>query len=55
MPADIRETIAAFVAAFHVERPFVKRQRARADPEALAKGAPEAGGLPDRKRRRGEG
>ena len=42
MPAEVQDRVAAFVAAFHVERPFVKRQRDRADPEALAKSA--AGG-----------
>ena len=30
--------VAAFVAEHHVERPFVKRKRDRADPEALARG-----------------
>lgn len=37
MPAPIQQTIAAFVAEFHVERPFVKRKRDRADPEAMAR------------------
>ena len=46
MPPDVQEKIAAFVAAFHVERPFLKRKRDRADPEALARGAP---GLKQRK------
>jgi hypothetical protein len=36
----VREMIEAFVAEHHVERPFVKRQRDRADPEALARRAP---------------
>jgi hypothetical protein len=36
MPPEIVERVAAFVAAHHVERPFVKRKRDRADPEALA-------------------
>ena len=40
MPADIQEKVAAFVAAFHVERQFIKRKRDRAHPEALARGAP---------------
>jgi Protein of unknown function (DUF3305) len=40
MPAEVQEKIAAFIEAFHVERPFVKRKRDRADPEALAKGTP---------------
>ena len=38
MPREIEAQIAAFVEAFHQERPFVKRQRDRADPEALARG-----------------
>jgi hypothetical protein len=38
MPEEIQEKIAAFVAAFHVERQFFKRKRDRADPEALARG-----------------
>jgi hypothetical protein len=40
MPAAVREVIEAFVAEHHVERPFYKRERDRADPEALARGAP---------------
>ena len=36
MPAEVQERVAAFVAAHHVERVFVKRQRDRADPEALS-------------------
>jgi hypothetical protein len=35
MPPEIAAGIAAFVEAFHVERPFVKRERDRADPDAL--------------------
>lgn len=37
MPASIGEAIAAFVAEHHVERTFHKRQRDRADPEALGR------------------
>lgn len=37
MPEAIREWVAAYVAAHHVERPFYKRKRDRADPEALAR------------------
>jgi len=37
MPEPIRETVAAFVAAHHVERQFFKRKRDRADPESLAR------------------
>lgn len=39
MPDMIRDAVAAFVAEHHVERPFVKRKRDRADPEALARRA----------------
>lgn len=37
MPGVIAEALNAFVAEHHVERPFFKRQRDRADPEALAR------------------
>jgi hypothetical protein len=37
MPEAIRQAIVAFVAEHHVEQPFVKRKRDRADPEALAR------------------
>jgi hypothetical protein len=40
MPAVVRETIDAFVAEHHVEQPFYKRKRDRADPEALARRGP---------------
>ena len=40
MPDTVRETIDAFVTEHHVERPFYKRKRDRADPEALARRAP---------------
>ena len=36
MPEEIQQRLAAFVEAHHVERAFFKRQRDRADPEALA-------------------
>ena len=36
MPCEIQAKVAAFFEAFHVERPFIKRKRDRADPEALA-------------------
>jgi hypothetical protein len=42
MPQPVREIVAAFVAEHHVERPFVKRKRDRADPEALSRRAPIA-------------
>lgn len=40
MPDSIRDTVAAFVAAHHVEQPFFKRTRDRANPEALARRGP---------------
>jgi hypothetical protein len=40
MPEVVRETIDAFVAEHHVEQPFHKRERDRADPEALARRGP---------------
>jgi hypothetical protein len=40
MPETVRATIDAFVAEHHVERVFHKRQRDRADPEALARRGP---------------
>lgn len=40
MPADIQTKVAEFFAAFHQERPFIKRQRDRPDPEALARRGP---------------
>ena len=42
MPQAVLEVVAAFVADHHVERPFVKRERSRADPQALARRAPIA-------------
>ena len=38
MPAGVRAVAEAFVARHHVERAFHKRQRDRADPEAMARG-----------------
>ncbi len=49
MPPEIQEKVAAFFAAHHVERPFVKRRRDRGDPEALARrgaAGPEGGEEP---------
>lgn len=40
MPIEIQRRLAAFVEAHHVERPFVKRKRDRADPEAMARQDP---------------
>lgn len=42
MPVEIQRRLAAFVGAHHVERPFVKRQRDRADPEAMSKRDPSS-------------
>ncbi len=40
MPQAVRAVIDGFVAEHHVERPFHKRERDRADPEALAPHGP---------------
>jgi Protein of unknown function (DUF3305) len=40
MPDPMRAVIDAFIAEHHVERPFHKRKRDRADPEAFARGEP---------------
>lgn len=48
MPAAVQARLAAFVEAHHVERPFVKRKRNKADPEALATRPP--GGKPGESR-----
>ena len=37
MPPPIQQVVAAFVAEHHVERPFFKRKRDRANPEAMAR------------------
>jgi hypothetical protein len=41
MPPSIVERLSRFVAIHHVDRPFVKRQRDRADPEALSRRDPK--------------
>ena len=38
-PAAIKKAVEAFVFEHHVERPFIKRARNRADPEALGRRA----------------
>jgi hypothetical protein len=43
MPASIAETLEAFVAEHHVERPFFKRQRDRSEPPAGRKSGREGG------------
>ena len=40
MPEPVRAIVEAFVAEHHVEQPFVKRKRDRANPEALARRTP---------------
>ena len=40
MPQPIQEAIAAFIAEHHVEQMFVKRNRDRANPEAMARRGP---------------
>ncbi|WP_159585577.1 DUF3305 domain-containing protein [Chelativorans xinjiangense] len=40
MPPEIQNRLAAFVETHHVERPFVKRKRDRADTEAMARRVP---------------
>jgi hypothetical protein len=40
MPPAVQAIVEAFVAEHHVERPFVKRKRDRADPQVLARRAP---------------
>jgi hypothetical protein len=44
MPEMLREAIEKFVAEHHVEREFFKRERRRADPEALARRHHNEGG-----------
>lgn len=36
MPHEVQQRLATFIKAHHVERPFIKRKRDRADPEAMA-------------------
>lgn len=43
MPEAVREMIESFIAEHHVEREFVKRERRRADPEAMARRQHEGG------------
>ena len=40
MPDAVRATVEGFVVEHHIERPFHKRERDRADPEALARRGP---------------
>ncbi len=47
MPIEIQKRLAAFVEGHHVERPFIKRQRDRANPEAMAKRGPRVHAVDD--------
>ena len=47
MPQALQEAIGAFVAEHHVEQEFYKRERNRADPEALARREPPPKGRKD--------
>ena len=40
MPDSVRDIVASFISKHHVQRPFEKRKRNRADPEALARRGP---------------
>jgi hypothetical protein len=42
MPVELQQRLAAFVEAHHVERPFIKRKRDRASPEAMARRTPSS-------------
>jgi hypothetical protein len=48
MPIHIQAVVAKFFAAYHQERPFIKRKRDRADPEALARRTPRLSGSDER-------
>jgi hypothetical protein len=47
MPIELQQWLAAFVEAHHVERPFIKRQRDRADINAMARRGPHSGSMDD--------
>ena len=49
IPESVREEIAAFVAQYPAQPGFVKRQRDRANPEALARQARQIGGRDERR------
>jgi hypothetical protein len=44
MPAAMTEMLQAFLARHHVERPFFKRQRDRAEPDTARRKGPRGGG-----------
>jgi hypothetical protein len=47
MPIKLQQRLAAFVEAHHIERPFIKRKRDRASPEAMAKRHPHSRSMDD--------
>lgn len=47
MPIEVQKRLAAFVEGHHVERPFIKRTRDRANPEAMAKTGPRIHAVDD--------
>ena len=47
MPVEIQKKLAAFIEAHHVERPFIKRKRDRANPEAMARRDPHSRSMDD--------
>jgi hypothetical protein len=49
MPQSVRDEIAGFVAQYPARPGFVKRQRDRADPEALARRRPQTGRRDERR------
>lgn len=49
MPEAVRDAIAGFIAQYPAQPGFVKRERDRADPEALARRAPPAGSRDERR------
>jgi hypothetical protein len=49
MPETVRDEIAAFIAQYPAQPGFVKRQRDRADPEALARRGPQVGRADERR------
>jgi hypothetical protein len=49
MPKTVRDEIAAFVAEYPARLSFAKRQRDRADPEALARRSPHTGSHNERR------
>jgi hypothetical protein len=47
MPIELQRRLAGFVEVHHVERPFIKRKRDRASPEAMAKRDPHFQSMDD--------